>query len=303
MKKQLKLNHNYLLLTLAAVIWGIDSTVAKPVLEVIPPITFSFFRFLIGSVLFALALTSANIPKTINKKDLLKTASLAFVDSIMVIVLINFGIKYTTAANVSILVSLLPPIIIALLAAILLKEKLGKINILGMFTATLGVAFLTNLFWGLKDLIQTQFFLGNVLIVIAALGWAIYNIWGKPLFQKYHPTTITAYIFFFATLFTLPLAIWEISHNQLQFPPKAIFGLLYNGIGSGFIGYFSWNKGLKAVSASKAGIFTYIVALSGVIAAVVFLKESLSPRFLIGGLLTCLGLYFTTRKVEGYEKN
>lgn len=302
MKKQSHINPGYFLLALAATIWGVDSTVAKPALEFIPPITFSFSRFLIGALLFGLTLALTKIPKSISKKDLPKAAALAFVNGVLGIVFINFGIKYTTAANVSILTSLLPPIIIALLSAIFLKEKLSKVNIGGIIIATLGAAFLTNLFWGFKELIKTQFFLGNVLIIIATLGWATYNVWGKTLFQKYHPTTITAYIFFFAVLFILPLAAWEIGHNQLRFSLRAIFGLLYSGIGSGFLAYFSWNKGLKTTPASKAGIFTYLTALSGVVAAVVFLKESLSAHFLIGSLLTCLGLYFTVKNTEKYEK-
>lgn len=285
----------YSILTLAAVIWGLDNAVIKIGLRDIPPITFTFFRYLIASLLFGLIFIFSKISGFLEKKDVLKVVFLALLNSVLGMVFINLGLNYTTVSNVSIINSLLPPILIAFLAWLFLKEKLSKLNVIGILAAGLGVAFIINVFDGLKELTESQYFIGNVFALMSALSWAVYNIVGKNIFRKYNFLTVTAYIFFLGSFLLLPFMIWEVSNNNLTISLTSILAVLYDGILAGFVAYLCWNNGLRLISASKAGIFSYLTAVSGVMAGVIFLKEIITYQVIIGSGLTFFGLYLTTR--------
>lgn len=250
-----KTSTGFLLLTIAAVIWGVDNTVIKVGIREIPPITFTFLRYIIVSGLFALTLLSSKYSKVIRKKDLPKIAFLAFLNSVFGVALINLSLKHTTASNVSIIISIFPPIFIALLAWQFLKEKLSLTNILGIIIAGLGVGFLMDIFTGLKDLIQGRYFFGNVLILVAALGWAVYNVYGKTIFKKYNLITITAHIFFFGTMSLIPFVFWELSGTKVSLSPASFLPILYDSTLAGFTAYICWNKGLQNHSCFKSRNF------------------------------------------------
>lgn len=285
----------YFLLIIAAVIWGIDNTVIKIGLRDIPPVIFTFFRYPITSLLFGAILLYKKLPKTVERKDLPQIALLALFNSVFGMVFINIGLKYTTASNAAIINSVFPPILIALFAWLFLKEKLSLINILGILTSVLGVVFILNIFTGIKELMKSQYFFGNVLIFAGAISWTVYNILGKTIFKKYNAITITAYLFSFSALFLIPFVLWELTRQSFSFPPSSLLAVIYDCIFAGFFAYLFWNKGLKAIPASRVGIFTYVIAISGVITGVIFLKEVLTIPFIIGCVLTFIGLYLTTK--------
>ena len=103
---------------------------------------------------------------------------------------VNAGFELVPA-GLGTIITMVEPLMIALLAALLLGEKLNRFIFIGVVIATLGAIVL---FW--EDLTTTQASsvppLGILYLMICCLCWAIYTIVAKPLLDRYDSFTVTA---------------------------------------------------------------------------------------------------------------
>ncbi len=195
----------------------------------------------------------------------------------------------TVPAGIGGLIYATQPLFIALLATVLLGEKLTLYIIAGLALAVAGTACL---FWNDLSLgpgAQPYLF-GILLLVLSSFLWAFYTVPGKVLFQRYGSLSVTAMSMIIGTLPMLPLASSGTLHTLATMTSGQWLDLLLLAFLSTFISMITWNYAAARLAAVKTGAFLYLIPVIAVIAGVVILGETVTLTTVFGGLLILGGV-------------
>ncbi len=280
-------------LSLAASIWGGMYVVSKYVLDFIPPLTLVWLRFIIAFVVLymILKITEKKQKKTvtIRKKDWLLFAWIGFIGYFISITCQFIGTKLSDAHTGSLVTSATPAFMV-IFAAIILKEKLTARRMLSTIIATIGVIIVIG--W---DIEIGSYFIGTIILVGAAITWALLSIYVKIASAQFSSLVITTYAIFFSLFFITPFMIWEFQSNPIEHMNLyVVLGVLYLGIVSTAGAFFLWNKGLELMDASIGSLFFFFQPIVGSLLGWLLLNETLSSNFFIGGILIICSVFITT---------
>lgn len=280
-------------LSLAASIWGGMYVFSKYVLDFIPPLTLVWLRFIIAFVvLYAiLKITEKKQQKkaTIGKKDWLLFAWIGFIGYFISITCQFIGTKLSDAHTGSLVTSATPAFMV-IFAALILKEKLTARRLLSTIIATIGVIIVIG--W---DIEIGSYFIGSIILVGAAITWALLSIYVKIASARFSSLIITTYAIFFSLFFITPFMIWEFQSNPIEHMNMyVLLGVLYLGIISTAGAFFLWNKGLELMDASIGSLFFFFQPIVGSLLGWLLLNETLNSNFFIGGILIICSVLITT---------
>ncbi|EOG8708927.1 TPA: DMT family transporter [Bacillus paranthracis] len=280
-------------LSLAASIWGGMYVVSKYVLDFIPPLTLVWLRFIIAFVVlyFILKIAEKKQKKkiTIRKKDWLLFAWIGFIGYFISITCQFIGTKLSDAHTGSLVTSATPAFMI-IFAAIILKEKLTARRLLSTIIATIGVIIVIG--W---DIEIGSYFIGTIILVGAAITWALLSIYVKIASARFSSLVITTYAIFFSLFFITPFMLWELQSNSIEtVNTYVILGVVYLGVVSTAGAFFLWNKGLELMDASIGSLFFFFQPIVGSLLGWLLLNETLSSNFFIGGILIVCSVFITT---------
>lgn len=284
-------------LSLAASIWGGMYVVSKYVLDFIPPLTLVWLRFIIAFfVLYIILKTTEqkhNKKIRIHKRDWLLFAWIGFIGYFISITCQFIGTKLSDAHTGSLVTSATPAFMVVF-AALILKEKLTARRIFSTILATIGVIIVIG--W---DIEVRSYFIGTLILVGAAVTWALLSIYVKIASTRFSSLVITTYAIFFALFFITPCMIWELQSNPIEHVNiYVLLGILYLGIISTAGAFFLWNKGLELMEASIGSLFFFFQPIVGSLLGWLLLHETLNSNFFIGGTLIIFSVVITT-----FEKN
>ncbi|AIY73674.1 EamA/RhaT family transporter [Bacillus anthracis] len=280
-------------LSLAASIWGGMYVVSKYVLDFIPPLTLVWLRFIIAFVVLYMILkiteTKQKKTVTIRKKDWLLFAWIGFIGYFISITCQFIGTKLSDAHTGSLVTSATPAFMV-IFAAIILKEKLTARRMLSTIIATIGVIIVIG--W---DIEIGSYFIGTIILVGAAITWALLSIYVKIASAQFSSLVITTYAIFFSLFFITPFMIWEFQSNPIEHMNLyVVLGILYLGIVSTAGAFFLWNKGLELMDASIGSLFFFFQPIVGSLLGWFLLNETLNSNFFIGGILIICSVFITT---------
>ncbi|OCA85308.1 DMT family transporter [Pseudobacillus wudalianchiensis] len=282
-----------LCLSLAASMWGGMYVVSKYVLEYIPPLTLVWMRYVIAFVVLFAVLKIVHIKKgqrtVIKKRDWLLLAWIGFIGYFVSIAFQFIGTKLSDAHTGALITSATPAFIVVF-ARVILKEKLTVRKIASVLLATVGVIVVIG--WDTK---VGSYLTGSIVLVGAAVTWALLSIYVKVASKRLSSLTITTYAVLFALLFTTPAMIWELQSHPIQNQNVfIILGVLYLGIVSTAGAFFLWNKGMDLMDAGIGSLFFFFQPLVGSFLGWLLLKEELDVNFFIGGFFIMIGVMVVT---------
>ncbi|MED0950661.1 DMT family transporter [Bacillus mobilis] len=280
-------------LSLAASIWGGMYVVSKYVLDFIPPLTLVWLRFIIAFVvLYAILKIAEKKQKkkvTIRKKDWLLFAWIGFIGYFISITCQFIGTKLSDAHTGSLVTSATPAFMV-IFAAIILQEKLTARRLLSTIIATIGVIIVIG--W---DIEIGSYFIGTIILVGAAITWALLSIYVKIASAQFSSLVITTYAIFFSLFFITPFMIWELQSTSFEtVNTYVILGVVYLGVVSTAGAFFLWNKGLELMDASIGSLFFFFQPIVGSLLGWLLLNETLNSNFFIGGILIVCSVFITT---------
>ncbi len=195
------------------------------------------------------------------------------------------------AAGLGTVVTMVEPIIIALLAWAFLRERLSVSIFVGLAISILGGLVL---FW--PDLMQVAVSpvdpWGIFCLMVACTGWAVYTIGAKPLLAKYKGFDITALTFLisappFILLASAPLPQLFANLTTGQWGELMILAVL-----NALLGTFLWNYGTRHLSGAIVGSFLYLIPVIAVVCGYFFLAEPITFNLVSGGLIMLAGVAF-----------
>jgi drug/metabolite transporter (DMT)-like permease len=192
-------------------------------------------------------------------------------------------------AGLGTIITMVEPLMIALLAALLLGERLNRFIFIGVAIATLGAIVL---FW--EDLTTTQASsvppLGILYLMICCLCWAIYTIVAKPLLDRYDSFTVTAITMLIAAPPLIGAANEPLTVLAARLDLRQWAELIYLVLASGIGGTLLWNYGSKHLSGTTAGTFLYLIPVVAVASGALVLAEPVTIFIVLGGLLMLAGV-------------
>lgn len=282
-------------LSLAASMWGGMYVVSKYVLDYIPPLTLVWLRYVIAFVFLFVVLKSSELKKGnrtgMKKSDWFLIAWIGFIGYFLSIALQFIGTKLSDAHTGALITSATPAFIVVF-ARFVLREKLTARKLISVLLATCGVVIVIG--WNSK---LGTYLVGSILLVGAAITWALLSVYVKVASKRFSSLTITTYAVLFALVFTTPTMIWELQSNDVDFQNIFIIvGILYLGIVSTAGAFFLWNKGLELMDAGIGSLFFFFQPLVGSFLGWLLLNEKLNLNFFIGGFFIITGVVIVTLK-------
>lgn len=269
-------------LFLAACIWGGMYVVSKYILEFISPITLVWIRYAIAFVVLFLILMFFNYKKgrkvVIKKKDWLLIAWIGFIGYFISICLQFMGTKLSDA-HMGSLITASTPVFVIIFARFILKELFTKKKMISLILATFGVIIVIGL-----DSMFMKHLLGNIILVGAAVTWALASVYLKIVSKRFNSLIITTYAMLFALIFTTPLMLTQ--HNNFTLilnNRNLILGIIYLGVVSTAGAFFLWNKGIGLMDVGIGSLFLFFQPVTGSIFGWLYLHEQLTFGFFIGG--------------------
>lgn len=279
----------------AGTIYGINHTVAKGVMPTyIEPYGFILLRVSGAAVLFWL-ISFFGPREKIATSDWPRILGCSVFGMVINMLMFFKGLSLSTPINSSVIVTL-SPIIVLLLAAVLINERITILKIIGIITGLAGALTLV-LFSNPETENAPNIPLGNLLFMVNAGSYGLYLILVKPLTAKYHPFTLMKWLFTIAVFINLPITIGEFTAVEWQsLPFEAIWKMAFVVLGTTFTTYLLNVYALKQLSASTISAFIYLQPLIAIIYAIATGADSLNATKVVAGLLVFTGVYMVTKK-------
>ena len=208
----------------------------------------------------------------------------------------NTAAAHTSAANVSILVSM-SPIITVILAQFFSRrgEKLGKWVYMGAVVAIAGVIMVVlngTLTFHLSPL-------GDLLALAAALMWAIYSILIKKYTERYDNFLVTRRVFLWAFLTAVPLMLITDgmpSLTPLFTQPGILLSWLFLGVFGNAVCFALWNIAFKNLGVVITNNYLYATPFVTVVVGWLLLGEKISLMSILGAVLITIGVVFANKE-------
>ena len=275
------------------VFYGVTFTFASDVIKggYIQPFGFILLRVAGAGLLFWL-FSFLGPKEKIDRKDY-KTFFLGAVFGIAINMLCFFkGFEYTTPIHASVIMVVVP-IIVLILSAIFLKEKIIPTKIIGIVLGLSGAVILSM--YGKATADSTNIPLGNLLVFINAISYSIYIIIIKKLTYKYHPMTFIKWLFLFGTFLVLPFGVEQLKAvDWSAFSPYIFFEVGFVIVGATFATYLLNPLALRQLRASTVTTFLYLQPVIAGIFAVIVGSDSLDMIKIVAAILIFSGVYLVT---------
>jgi drug/metabolite transporter (DMT)-like permease len=217
------------------------------------------------------------------------------------------SLEYTSVASSVVLVTT-TPIWVALFSPVVLKEKPGRMTIIGLIVAILGgmvvsMAQECSLVSGgiscafINEPLHANALLGNILALVGAVCAALYLILGRILRKTVNLTVYIYCVFSCAALFLL---FFVMISGQSFYPyPLAAYGFcLALAVFPQLIGHSSLNWALAYLPIGFVAIALLGEPVGSTILAAIFLKEIPTALEILGGLTILFGIYLASRKTD-----
>lgn len=281
----------YLKLFAAALAWGGTFIAGRLVAGELGPYSAALLRFAIASALLLWLLVRAEggLPR-MGPRTLLGVGLLGLTGVFGYNVCFFSGLATVHAGRASIIVAT-NPILIALLAALIFREPLGRGKILGILLCVSGAAWVIS--HGSPGALLTGGVSGGELWIMGCVGcWVSYSLLGKTVMGRLSPLAAVALSCAVGTVFLLPPAWNEGLAGALpHISARAWLGLAYLGVLGTVLGFTWFYEGVRAIGPSRAGVFINFVPVSAVVLGWLMLGESVDSSLVVGGGLVLAGVW------------
>jgi len=277
---------------LAALIYGVTYTIAKDIMPLyVKPYAFIILRVSGATILFWIA--SLFVAKErIEKSDYFRIF-LAAIFGVVINMLAFFkGLSLTTPISASVMM-LTSPILILILSAIILKEKITTIKVLGIVMGLAGAVIL--IIYGQSLESSPNAALGNFLIFINATSYSLYLIIVKRLTDKYNPLTFIKWLYLIGLFLVIPFGFLELQEIQWQSIPTTIFYKI--GFVVVFTTFFAYLFNIFALTKLKPTTLSSFIYLQPVLASMYALftgSDTINTTKIIATLFIFAGVYIVT---------
>ena len=285
----------YILLFVQPIFMATNIIVARGGVEYVPPISLAFWRWLtVFLILFPFFYNEILKNKKYINKEFWK---LFFLGSMgcgicgafpfiagMSTTMANMGIIYTSS-----------PIFIIILSAMFFNDKINFSRVIGLVLCLIGVLAIISK-GNLDLLINFKFTSGDLWMIGAAMGWAVYSIYLLNWKSKFSLMARFTLIAMFGTISLFPFYILEeIFYFNTAFNSNFLFWVLFAAISPGIIAFTLYTRVQKYLGASLTGFTLYIFSIYSAIYGIILFDEALLNFHYFGAAFVFAGVYLARK--------
>lgn len=295
---------SWTLLVLCNLMWSLQFTCIKLVQDQVGPYFTVWGPMLlaaIGLAPFALKEFKKNKKKL---KDVLIFGQLALLGAFPAQVLVTWGTQFSLASNAAI-ISLSLPVVTAIFAFFLLKERMTLLRWASFAIALIGVALCS-----MGDIAQfdfgSRYTIGNIMVFIAIIGNAYYNTGCKRVSQNYTEIEMVFYTYVAMVILLTPLVLYyegQIFATIPQFTTQTWLGMILLTVFHNFLAMILFFNALKFLDAIQVALSNYLITFFGLPIAAIWLGEQISSMAIVGGVLVLLATMTITILEYRVNKN
>jgi drug/metabolite transporter (DMT)-like permease len=285
--------------TLVSIIYGVTFTIAKDVMpKHIDAFGFIFLRVGGSMLLFWLATLFVKTEK-IEKADFPRIIAASFFGIAFNMLTFFKGLSYTSPIMGAVLM-VTTPMIVLVLSAILIKERMENRKIIGILLGLAGT--ITLILYGKSMINAPNATLGNILVFVNAVSYGFYLIIVKKLMDKYKALSFVKWIYFFGFLMVIPFGWNEFQAVEwATVPSSAYLKIGFVVVFSTFLTYLLNLLSMKELKPTTVAVFIYLQPLFASIFAIGLGKDELSWVKIGSALLIFVGVYLVTIKPRIHE--
>jgi drug/metabolite transporter (DMT)-like permease len=276
------------LLVLANLMWAAQGVAIKFLDARLGPIAITFAPFWVTTILLipVLVRERRRAPQSARPtvRDWVSFAIAGVGGQVLAQLGMTWGITKSLVSNAAIL-NLLIPVISAVLASLLLREKLTALRCLSLGIGLTGVMLMSIQDLRQSALLDSKLLVGNLLILAGCIGSSFYNVYCKGLMRRFQETEILIYSYICASLASVPLLIWvEPLHLAAftRFDWKAWSAFAFLAVFMYGVSMLLFFHVLQFLDVTVASASLYLVPLFGVILGATLLGERLGGVAIAG---------------------
>ncbi|MBC7846881.1 MAG: EamA family transporter [Flavobacterium sp.] len=286
--------------TIVSIIYGMTFTIAKDVMpNYVQAYGFIIMRVGGTAILFWLVWfftrTSKNIPnEKIDPVDYPRIFWAAFFGVALNMLAFFKGLSLTSPISASVLM-VSTPIIVLVLSAIILKERMQKRMIFGIILGLIGTAFL--ILYGKSVGNASNASLGNFLVFINATSYGLYLVIVKKLMDKYNAFTFVKWIYSIGFIMVLPFGWSQFQVVDWASMPMDIYWKIgFVVVFSTFFTYLLNLLSMRELKPTTIAVFVYLQPFFATVFAISLGKDELTLVKIISAILIFTGVYLVTQK-------
>jgi drug/metabolite transporter (DMT)-like permease len=277
---------SWVLLFVCNLMWSLQFTCIKLTQDQVGP-----YFTVWAPMLFAVILLAPFVMRDFRKggkkfKDVLVFGQLALLGAFPAQVLMTWGTQYSLASNSAIL-TLCLPVISAVFAFLILKEKMTRIRWLSFIIAIIGVILIST--GDIKQLnFGSKYAIGNMLVFLAIVGNSYYNIGCKKVSARYSEIEMVFYTYVVIVVLLTPLVFYyepDIFARIPHFTLQTWTGMTLLTVFHNFLSMVLFFKALKILDAMQVALSNYLITFFGLPVAAIWLGETLNSQAIVGGIL------------------
>ena len=275
------------LLFLMALIWAVNYSVLKYGTRQVTPLAYNGVRIPLAAFL-QLVLARAMRVQPIARRDAITLVLLGLIGNGLYQLFFIQGVARTRVAT-TVLILASGPALVAILGRIHGSERVSGRSWTGVALQLAGVVCVVVGTAGSTQGADSLF--GGLLVLAAAVSWAVFSVLVKPLSHRVNGLHIGAYTMLGGALVTVTAGLPGLLVTPWSTLPLAVYGaLLYSGAIAMVVAYLIWYHGVKVIGPTRTSMYSNVQPVIAMAVAWMFLGELPTAWQLAGCALVMSGL-------------
>lgn len=288
---------DWILLLVCNLIWASQFAMVKLVQRQMGPLFAVAFPMALATLMLVPLVRRGRAGRSrIPAADVWRFVLIGVAGQVVAQLFITWGVRLSLASNAALL-TLALPVTTAVMAYLLLGERMTPLRWASFALALAGVLACSGVDWNELNLTGQGYLLGNCMIFLSVCGNAFYNAYSKKLLERYSPLEVLLYSYYAVCALLLPITAAIEPRGFLDMPQYSWtvwIGLLILAAFQYFLSMVIFLEVLTRLDATQAALSNYLIPFFGLVLAALILGERLTPFMVAGGALVLLSTLLAT---------
>jgi drug/metabolite transporter (DMT)-like permease len=271
--------------------WGGTFIATKMASHVFGSFTGASFRYLVA-LLFMVPMMLFKDAKAfkVTDKQFIQLALLGFTGIFAYSFFFFTGLRQVKASHGALIVAL-NPVLVMLISALIGKERISGIKILGLLISLAGTAIVIAR-GDILDLF-TMFTWGDALMLGCPISWAFYTYFAKDALKFASPLQASTWAILTGMMFIVFFVPFEPYPVNVDW--TVWLAIVYLGICGSVLGFIWYYEGIKAIGPVKTSAFNNLIPIFAMLLSVVLLGETIHGYMIYGSAMVIGGVYLINK--------
>ena len=283
------------------VLWAANFIVVKGIIDVLPPVGFTFLRYSLASVALLAILRWSEGEVRLPRPGAGRIMLLGGLGFGLYQMLWTVGLQSIPAGDSALLIAA-SPVLTAVIAVLIGTDTLNPRKAVGVVLSFAGVVLVIAAGVGIE---LTGSPIGFALTMAAALCWATYTAFGAKVLRRHSPLVLTTWATIGGTLVLAPVGIGQLlspgalGPEQAEALPSIVFAIAFSGLLAAALANVVVFQGVGLLGPTRVMTLQSLVPAMAVVLAFLFLHEPIRPFQVVGGGIIILGVALTRLASRG----